>query len=264
MPSRKRAKGKARKAAKEAASAKAKESQAAVAANQRQGESLEAQMQMLQISHSHGSSMKCGHGWTDEISPICHEFIKTFIDEFLSKGSALESFKAADMATALEKFDEVYSTKLESIVSILVAVGTESYLDGDNVTAQMFAVVSSYFEELIAVDIEKTKAVLCWAKVCELHGADEHTLASYYRKRIPCSCLDEKYEEVKSVKKIGWCCNKTCSLPGRKVERSKMLCCARCGEANYCSKECQKADWKSHKKVCGNTAEKKAAFKKQT
>ena len=112
--------------------------------------------------------------------------------------------------------------------------------------------------------MEKSKAILCWTKVCELHGADEHTLARYYRKRIPCACLDEKDEEVKSFKKMGWCCNKTRSLPGKRVERGKMLCCARCGEANYCSIECQKADWKRHKEYCGDIAEEKAAFKRRS
>jgi splicing suppressor protein 51 len=27
--------------------------------------------------------------------------------------------------------------------------------------------------------------------------------------------------------------------------------CAKCSEAQYCSRDCQKADWKTHKKVCG-------------
>ncbi len=259
MPSRKKAKGKARRAAKEAA--KAKESQAPVATNQQQGQggSPEAQMLGLQISQSHGSKMKCDHG-SNDMPPICHEFVQTYIHAFNSKVSALDSFKAADMATALEKFDEVYSSKLESIVSIFAAVGTKSFLGGGNATAQLCAVISSYFEEMIAVDVEKSKAFLSWTKILELSGADEHTLVKFFRKRIPCACLDEKYEEVKSVKKMGICCNKTCSLPGRKVERGKMLCCSRCGEVNYCSRECQKEAWKLHKEVCGDAAEEKAAF----
>jgi hypothetical protein len=31
------------------------------------------------------------------------------------------------------------------------------------------------------------------------------------------------YKEVKSIKKMGFCCNQTCSLPERKVQRSKMF-----------------------------------------
>jgi len=41
-------------------------------------------------------------------------------------------------------------------------------------------------------------------------------------------------------------CRKDCSSLSKPLKR-----CTRCGEARYCSRECQKADWKQHKKVCG-------------
>mmetsp|Transcript_3126 Transcript_3126/g.4809 ORF Transcript_3126/g.4809 Transcript_3126/m.4809 type:complete len:273 (+) Transcript_3126:106-924(+) len=272
MPSRKKAKGKGRKAAKEA---KAKESQAAVAANDsnRQEESLEVRLrlrvraQMLGLQISRGSSMECSHGLDDTL-PICNEFIETFIPAFLSvsKGSVDDAFEAGHAATALEKFNDVYSSKLESIVSILSAIGTDSFLGEDNGSTRVHAALACHFEELLAVSVRQTQAHINWTKIVELlHcGVDEHTLVKFFRKRIPCHCLDEKYKAVKSVKKMGYCRNVNCSLPGRKVERSKMLCCTGCGDANYCSIGCQRADWKSHRKYCGNIAEEKAAFKKQS
>lgn len=27
--------------------------------------------------------------------------------------------------------------------------------------------------------------------------------------------------------------------------------CAKCNATPYCSRDCQKADWKTHKKICG-------------
>ena len=39
------------------------------------------------------------------------------------------------------------------------------------------------------------------------------------------------------------CSREGCDSPGTKV-------CVRCGEARYCSRECQKADWKTHKRNC--------------
>ena len=36
-------------------------------------------------------------------------------------------------------------------------------------------------------------------KQFEFLAADEHTLVKYLRKNIPSNCLDEKYNEVKSV-----------------------------------------------------------------
>ena len=135
------------------------------------------------------------------------------------------------------------------------------FLDAfDNVDVQSCAMLACYFEEWIAVNVHKNQATLRWAKLIELNSADDHTLVSYYRKRIPCSCLDDKYKEVKSVKKMGLCYNSTCSHPGDRVERSKMFTCTRCGDANYCSVECQKAFRKAHRVHCDEVVKMKAAL----
>lgn len=73
---------------------------------------------------------------------------------------------------------------------------------------------------------------------------------SYLRKNIPCSCLDKKYKEVKSITRMGMCCNEMCSLPNQMAKRSTMLCCTGCRVANYCSRECQKAAWPENKEFC--------------
>ena len=254
MPSRKKAKGKARKAAKEAK----EENRAVVAAGQRQEQSLTMQMQRLRINAS--PPTVCRHGFpllSDVEAKIYVEFIETFIDTFISQNNVAEAFITAQEVTE-EKFPSIYYSKLEVLISILLSKGTQMILEGDNRQAQLHAMLAFFFEDYLEVEVRKTRGVPCPMKLLELKNADEHTLVSYYRKRISCSCLDKKYKKVKSVKKMGWCCNKTCSLPGRKVERSKMFSCTRCGYANYCSVECQRVNWKEHKENCGMAAEKKA------
>jgi len=139
---------------------------------------------------------------------------------------------------------------LKQVVSFYLFNGTKGVLEGDIVVARFHASIACYFEEHIAVDLQKTKFTYDLTKVAELWSADEHTLVKYLRKNIPCKCLDEKYKEVKSITMMGVCFNPKCSIPDRMVERSKMLYCTRCCISNYCSAECQKANWPRHKEFC--------------
>ena len=263
MPSRKKTKGKARRAAKETKAKKEEDSQAVVAAaNQRQQERpLEVEVQRLLVSPF--APNKCQHGVAHISSSdeeICIEFINAFITAYRSFSGSGECFFLATESTMV-KFADVYSSKLETVVSILLNGGTQMILDGDNHNlARLNATLACHFEEWMEVEVKESKAIFSWTKMYELHDADIHTLVSYYRKRIPCACLEEKYKAEKSVKKMGLCYNPNCSLPERKAERSKMFCCTRCGDVNYCSVECQKDDWKAHRQFCDVIAAKKAAF----
>jgi len=263
MPSRKKAKGKARKAAKEAAKAEEGKRQAVIA-NQRQVGPHEALMQRLNIN---ATPLICKHGYglvalTPGDLKICQDVIRTFTAVFTSREDVMECFIEASTVTH-EKYPDLYSSKLllESLVSCLLSSGTQRVLDeGDNCPARLFAMLACYFEEWSNVKVRKTKATLNWTQIFEFNHADDHTLVKYLRKRIDCSCLDKKYKEARCITKMGTCCNPSCSWPNQKVERSMMFCCTRCGDANYCSIECQRAAWKIHRGDCDNIVKLKAAF----
>ena len=264
MPSRKKAKGKARKAVKEA-KAKEEESRAVVvAAGQRHEESIEAQLQRLRTNATSPKLRR--HGcYRPSLSPcemkICDDFINTFIASFRAEEDIVKAFITAHHATC-DEYTDFYlkASKMDTVISMLLASGTQCILDGDNKPAQLYACLAGYFEEGIAVYVHKTKAVFDWTKAIELCCADDHTLVSYYRKRIPCSCLDKKYKEVKSLKKMGRCYNANCNHPDGLVERSRMFSCTQCGKANYCSVDCQKSHWKEHRVQCEAVVKQKAAF----
>ena len=252
---RKRNQGKARKAAK----AKAREEAEEEMNHSTDGQqlSLPALLQQLQS----GNAMRgaaCVHG-LEKMDNLCAGFVDAFNKFFKSgeKISLVHRLKAAEDAT-MDKFADVWndSTKMEIAMSYFLFVGTQEILDGRCADSLDSATIIRYMEQYIAVVLHQTQALICTPKIEEI--SDEHSLVKLFRRRIPCSCLDNKYEEVKSITKMGFCYSPQC--PDRRVERSKTMYCSRCRSVTYCSRECQKADWARHKSYCDNAAIVKATF----
>lgn len=275
MTSRKKINGRARRAAAKTKAKRAKDEQAA--ANQNQPLiGTGRQLQMSEDTIREGT-IRCNHGlvpshyhWnsreefvntTTNMKQIVTGFLKAFVHEFDGAGG---DFLTAYHATK-RQFANVWNdhSKMEFVVSFLVSSGTSKALEGNIKIASKYAALSSYFEQYVQVDLLNTRAFPGWAKIKELYSADMHTLVSYLRRRIPCSCLDKKYKEVKSIPKIGLCCSSECPLPGGMTTRSLTMCCSRCRAANYCSRECQVAAWKEHKDECTFYADLKAKFESE-
>ena len=53
--------------------------------------------------------------------------------------------------------------------------------------------------------------------------------------------------EVKKKEDTEAVAAKICNSCGKKAEKR----CSTCGDVFYCSVECQRSDWSTHKKVCG-------------
>ncbi len=175
------------------------------------------------------------------------EFVEKFT-EASERGDGSNPLDAALEATSAEEYDEVwrYASKMEWVVSYFLSLGTQHAITGFMKDAHLCAYFACFFEQDVEFVFYGTRDSIDLTKVKELNFADNHTLISYLKHRIPCSCLDEKYKEVKSTKKMGICFNKGCGF----FERDRMFNCTRCRLANYCSKECQEADWPTHKKWC--------------
>jgi hypothetical protein len=66
-------------------------------------------------------------------------------------------------------------------------------------------------------------------------------------KQVPCKCLRSLLKtKFKQDLKAGFCF--TCKL--EMEDQTKLMQCAKCRATSYCSRECQAADWPSHKPVC--------------
>ena len=68
----------------------------------------------------------------------------------------------------------------------------------------------------------------------------------FFRKRTSCSCLKDMHLEArKTLPKTGICYH--CK---ERKERTLLMVCSRCRITQYCSRECQIADWSRHKVYC--------------
>ena len=269
MPSRKKAKGQARKAV------KVKKEEAAIAEKVRKIEEIfhrleQSQIQRLQINQS---SVPCMHGFDPfPDDDICIKFIRAFVHEYfkcLRKiYEAGRKDERADIACLLEvkestqdEYSDVWNSaaKMKQVISYFLYNGTMLILaDKDDYFNS--AVIARFFEQWLAYKVYKSQPYIDWPKVLEPAGGDEHTLVKYFWRRIRCSCLDKRYKEVKSITKTGICFNLQCRHPERRVERSKLRCCSRCRGATYCSRECQAANWSVHKELCDEVVAIKAEF----
>ena len=265
---RKRNQGKARKAAAKAKARQEEEERGRRAEDDRQRleRELAEQLQQLpfiseaqvEIQKSPPSDLQCTHG---AVLPSSNDISFQFALEFEAaynqachRGDSIEECLSYAKNSTMDEFADVWkdSAKLEMAMSFYLCDGTQQYLEGNHDRGH--AVLARYLEQYIAVVLKQTQALVNWPKIFETNKADVHTLVKFYRHRIPCSCLDEKYEEVKQITKMGICWNPQCKLPGGATELISTKYCSRCRNATYCSRECQEVDWLRHKAGCDKFA----------
>ena len=69
----------------------------------------------------------------------------------------------------------------------------------------------------------------------------------YLAKQVPCGCL-QHYRAVKQAQAL--CKMEKCSGCEAQKPRTDLKRCSECKDVWYCSVECQRADWQSHRKLC--------------
>ncbi len=155
-------------------------------------ESLDQQMQRLQIGRG-----TCSHGL---ILPFhaaseCEEFVATFNTAFfVAEGSISDCFQAAIFATR-KSHAAVWkdSEKMEWIVSAFAASATQCLLSGNTVDVAAAGVrisFASFFEQWTALKLYNNQYAIDWNLIRGLFDADERTLRCYVRERCTsCLCL---------------------------------------------------------------------------
>jgi hypothetical protein len=166
MVSRKKAKGEARKASKVKVDEKKEDSSTAAAPQQQEG-TLEAQIQVQRLLID---SLVCRHGFDPfPEGHLCDQFLRLYLGTFDAGAS---SNPAQAMITAMDAVEDEYpevlwdSSKMKQILSFFSSDGTQRILNGDKPNARVNAAMILLFEELIAVELHKTRAVLDFLGHC--------------------------------------------------------------------------------------------------
>lgn len=221
MPSRKRLKGKQRKAT----------------AAARQTESKETDWSQL------GRLGECNHG-----CPIIarHHPVSALVDDMLEAASDESKFISESVKLSIERHPQLWNDKDTCMmaVDILISFTVSCFLSGGDIDAgRTIALALLYLTEYDGLESLDTAAYASAALRRDIVCGNDRDILRFYSKRIPCACLKELYNQSKDrLPKDGYCHN--CK---KVFNRSDLMVCGDCRIIQFCSKECQRECWPEHK-----------------
>ena len=255
MPSRKRNKGRDRKAKKDA-------------------ERMESEREIVRnvwLGLARGLNEKgrvitqCNHGALTIPKNNAHpvvSFMDTFFDNMLYKTMAT----SPNLYDTLQKHADVWNnvSQRKTAMNILLSIGTNQLLDDDFLgpmdlalyLSHAIAFLENYASSVVVLenydgrDIESTmNCPVAETKVRDIFNSGScvgRDVLKFYRKRTACSCLKKMHLEARKTQpKTGLCSH--CNVVKR---RALLMVCSRCRIEQYCSRECQVSDWSKHKCRC--------------
>ena len=186
--------------------------------------------------------------------------IFSFMDSFMKMN--LEGINGVyillECTSLLDGHPEIWTDKShrEMAMKILLRIGTNMIIFNNKrspttcitfasrMIANLITILENYDEKI--TDMEDILYIRSIATNPNLHAGNLRDLLKFYSKRITCSCLKKIYSDArKTLPKAGCCYN--C----REVkERSSLSVCSRCRINQYCSRECQIEHWPTHQSFC--------------
>jgi len=170
----------------------------------------------------------------------------TYFDGGPNRRDFNENVAKKAMMSTMNKFPStrVDETERKLITDTFVEIGVDTLLgEGDLEHAKLVALAISFLEDYIKQPHDHSQGKL---KYRDAVDGCMRSLFKFYIQRTSCSCLDEKYLQLKTEEpKTG-----ICDGCGKRSERSNLFACSRCYEVQYCDRKCQLAHWPLHQ-CCG-------------
>ena len=254
MPSRKRNKGKERKAKKAVLEFERIDNERAEVRNYWLGWAR-GEDEVRQIT-------QCNHG-ISLVIPDGNHPVTNFIDAlFVNAANNSALCVRQYLRDTFTRHREVWDNERyrEMAIDIVVVIETNVLLS--NVHAgYFFAVAVVVLENYDGIGIISTlNSRVVAAKhrdlICGEISTNKRDLLKFYRNRTTCSCLKKMHSAArKTVPKLGGC--QHCGVV---KERLLLMVCSRCRIMQYCSRKCHVADWSRHKGYCEHCV---SAYKQQ-
>jgi len=201
-------------------------------------------------------SMECKHGCA-MIPPDYHP-VSSFMDQFFVNSKHKRM-------TASQNLNEIFTTHIQIwnneshkkiVLDILIRIGTNMLLREECDMIWPIFIVQS----ILALEnhdgtgniesVFNKRLVASKSRDLTVTSSSRRDALKFYRKRTSCSCLKKMHLEArKTITKMGFCWG--C---GKEFDRVVLFVCSRCMVGQYCSRECQVADWTNHKKSCDDYA----------
>ena len=186
----------------------------------------------------------CDHGCSKLPNALDHPVCR-FMNDFMQNQKITSLFK-----THTQIWNDDSNKKM--VMNIMTRMGTNSILSGANLSlsltiAQTITLLEYYDGNGCLNKTINSRGVATKFRDHDMRSSSVRRDAlKFFSKRISCSCLKEMHQEARrTFPKTGICfgCQK-------EKERVALSVCSRCMIEQYCSRDCQVADWPVHKTDC--------------
>lgn len=208
-------------------------------------------------------TISCKHGCDNDVlipnKHLDHPLITSFMDDFTTRWLRAVRRSTIEIVTpTFQTHQQVWNddSYKQIAINILTRMGTNMFLikpqTTDNIAwAFCIAKTISVLDNHDGTD--SLESVIYGREVAtKLRDLDmsvssgRRDLLKFYSKRVSCSCLNVMHQEARRTQpKMGRC--DYCMSEKKRVDLSV---CSRCIIHQYCSRECQVANWPKHKKGC--------------
>jgi len=197
------------------------------------------------------STEGCDHGCDVVISddhPIS-DFMDQFYINLRNKGLVADALRELFVTHRHVWNNESY---MKIVLDLLIHIGTNELLcEGSDLSGSALCVAQSIItlEHYDGTDFDSVRDKFIvsskWRDL-SINSSERRDALKFFRKRTTCKCLKKMHLEArKQLPKVGQCMN--CKV---EKERVSLSVCSRCMVEQYCSKECQIANWPAHKEDC--------------